>query len=261
MASASDSHARANIPILKSQTSWALTKRSVTIDDMNLSCFEIFQRSLAEIKVGSDEALGDSDGTKGITISSASATPRTSMRRPSNTSLNSTNTATKFNFGFPKRLWGKPVEGEEDNCDQNSRLSVGLRAELPWYHRTPAYFVALLVVVIINVLLWLLPHSSLQSLLNTAHLQRAGQQAQGTVGLCAFATRELLLRDGFSFLSSAELHSFLSVCAQSFREQFSVMRQGGITSKAASRIQVFTGADFISSPVMDQYKAAMYEVL
>ena len=255
---------RPNIP-LKSPMSTPLPilkKSCVTIDSVNVEVFP--QAEYGES--GSDDDDYEAKGS-GPASSSTSATLRNSLSRPENA-----NTWSSIKQHYDKIFLQKGSGGKRDedeslvnelerpggSFDENSRIE--LTSALPWYHRTPVYWFALTIVMILNVLLWMMPHSSLKSLLNTAHLQRASYQAEGTVGLCLYAGRELVLRDGFSYMSAAQLHSYLSVCTQSFYEQTTVMRQGGVTSLAASAIEVFTGADIISSNAMDKYKAAMYKV-
>ena len=108
-------------------------------------------------------------------------------------------------------------------------------------------------VVILCFSAWLAPLQQLPSLVNNAYLYRQSRDAASDALVCVFLAQELSISDGRSRLNRSQLSLKLRDARFHLAESIKVMRLGGSG--------VHTGADYIESPVMDQYRLAMYQVL
>ncbi len=88
--------------------------------------------------------------------------------------------------------------------------------------------------------------------MNNANLYRQSRDAAADAILCVFLAREMSEADGLSRLDSTHLSLKLQDARLRLVESIKHMRLGGAG--------VLTGADYIESPVMDQYRATMYQV-
>ncbi len=88
--------------------------------------------------------------------------------------------------------------------------------------------------------------------MNNANIYRQSRDASTEALVCVFLARELSISDGLSRLNRSQLALKLQVARLNLVESIKHMRLGGDG--------VQTGADYIESPVMDQYRVAMYQV-
>jgi hypothetical protein len=87
---------------------------------------------------------------------------------------------------------------------------------------------------------------------NSAYLYRQSRDASSDALLCVHLARELAISDGLSRLNHTQITQKLQDALLHLAASIKLMRLGGAG--------ITTGADYIESPLMDQYRQAMYQV-
>jgi hypothetical protein len=107
-------------------------------------------------------------------------------------------------------------------------------------------------VVILCLSAWLVPLQQIPILVNNINLYRQSRDAASDALLCVFLARELSVSDGLSRLNRSQLSLKLQDVRIHLVQSLKHMRLGG------GGVQI--GADHLESPLMDRYRAAMYQV-
>jgi hypothetical protein len=137
-------------------------------------------------------------------------------------------------------------------------LDSTLSRNMAWYFRANVYRVALVLLSILCCCVWLVPLRLFPGLINTARLVRVARSIGGDILLCVFLSRELALDDGFSRMNSSLMNANLRQTRLDVNNSLDALRFGGTDMEEANTVA--TGADSISSKMIDEYKRIMYQV-
>jgi hypothetical protein len=155
--------------------------------------------------------------------------------------------------------YSKPTPGHQEDPDHEhlpfeDNIQRAAANQLAWYFRTSVYTVILSMVLVFCFCVWLVPQRIIHQLISTSLLMRFSRFSSVGISKSVFLIREMVLADGFSRMSTAELARHVEDCKSDLVSAITGFRLGQRDGF------IIEGADYIQSDVMTSYKDVMYKV-